>query len=443
MNPSTFLNLIPNPFFFFIIIFFFPLLLLLSNTNTKKHHLPPGPKPWPILGNIPQILDSKSVHVTFSKFSQSHGPLISLKLGTQLLIVASSPASASQILKNHDKFFSGRHISKANPFAPGFLDRAAIVWAPTCTDDWRSLRTLCRTELFSPKAIESQSAIRERKVEEMLAFLLANEGGRVNVGETVFTTVFNSLCNVFFSRDLLRFGEGDDENGLKSHVRRMMDLGVAPNVADFYPFLARLDPQGTDTTTTTIEWTMAELLKNKEAMTKLREELAREIGTTDAITESNVSHLPFLNACIKETLRLHPPVPFLIPHRAQETCEVMNYTIPENCQVLVNLWAIGQDPAVWVDPFSFKPERFIDGSTGADYKGRDFEFIPFGSGRRMCPGLPMAVKQLPLILAALVNGFDWSLPDGEDPAELDMGEKFGLTLQKVQPLVLVVDKQRT
>ncbi|CAN1751973.1 Corytuberine synthase [Linum perenne] len=279
----------------------------------------------------------------------------------------------------------------------------------------------------------------------------------------------------------------------------MMEVGVTPNVADFYPFLEWFDPQGmkkkmldsfqkmfalwdcyvkerreirrseledfldvflangfddhkinwlflelltagTDTTATTIEWVMAELLKNKEVMTRVREELTREIGMTSPITESNTSQLPFLNACIKETLRLHPPAPFLIPHRAQETCNVMNYTIPKNSQIIINVWAISRDPSVWVDPLSFKTERFLDGSTRADFKGRDFEFLPFGSGRRMCPGLPVVVRQLPLILASLVRGFDWSLPVGQD---LDMREKFGLTLHKDQPLVLVVDKQRT
>ncbi|CAN1264945.1 Corytuberine synthase [Linum perenne] len=431
MDPSTynaFQNLLHHPFFIIFIIFFFPLLLLHSTTKPKKLHLPPGPKPWPILGNIPQLLKSKSPHITFSQFAQSHGPLISLKLGSQIMIIASSPMSASQILRTHDCIFSARYLSKSNPFELNVFDQAAIVWAPT----W----------------------------------------------------------------DLLGF-----EDGLKSHVREMMEVGVTPNVADFYPFLEWFDPQGmkkkmldsfqtmfalwdcyvkerreirsgdfpkedfldvflangfddhkinwlflelltagTDTTTTTIEWAMAELLMNKEALTRVREELSREIGTTTTITESNTSQLPFLNACIKETLRLHPPAPFLIPHRAQETCNVMNYTIPKNSQIIINVWAISRDPSVWVDPLSFKPERFLDGSTRADFKGRDFEFLPFGSGRRMCPGLPVAVRQLPLILASLVRGFDWSLPVGQD---LDMREKFGLTLHKDQPLVLVVDKQRT
>lgn len=195
---------------------------------------------------------------------------------------------------------------------------------------------------------------------------------------------------------------------------------------------------GTDTTTSTVEWAMAELLKNKEAMKKLQEELNKEINT-GSIKESHISQLPYLQACVKETLRLHPPAPFLLPHKALETCEVMSYTIPKNSQVFVNVWAIGRDPTIWEDHLSFKPDRFL--SSNLDFKGHDYEFLPFGAGRRICPGLPMATKQVQLILASLVHCFDWSLPNGENPTNLDMIEKFGITLQKEHPL-LVIPKQK-
>lgn len=195
---------------------------------------------------------------------------------------------------------------------------------------------------------------------------------------------------------------------------------------------------GTDTTATTVEWAIAELLKNKEVLKKVSEEIKRETDT-NSLKESHVSQLPYLNACVKETLRLHPPVPFLIPRRALETCKVMDYTIPRDSEVIVNVWAVGRDPWLWEDPLSFKPERFL--GSDLDFKGQDFEFLPFGAGRRICPGLPMAAKQVHLIIATLLYYFDWSLPNGEDPAMLDMSEKFGITLQKEQPL-LVVPRRR-
>lgn len=191
---------------------------------------------------------------------------------------------------------------------------------------------------------------------------------------------------------------------------------------------------GTDTTTSTIEWGMAELLKNERVMKTIEEELDREINNA-TIDESLVSRLPYLNACIKETLKLHPPAPFLLPHRAPEACEIMNYIIPKDSQVLVNVWAIGRDASVWEDPLSFKPERVL--SSAVDFKGHDFGLIPFGSGRRICPGLPMAARQPPLLLGYLIHFFQWSIPNGEDPNSLDMTEMFGVTLQKEQPLLLI------
>lgn len=178
---------------------------------------------------------------------------------------------------------------------------------------------------------------------------------------------------------------------------------------------------------------MAELIKNKNAMFKLQEEIRNKIHS-DTIVESELSKLSFLNACIKETLRLHPPAPFLLPHRAIQTCEVMNYTIPHGAQVLVNIWAIGRDPKYWDDPLLFKPERFLNSKL--DFKGQDFEFLPFGAGRRMCPGLSFGINSVQSVLAYLILRFDWILPNDEDPLKIDMNERYGVTLQKEKPLKL-------
>ena len=191
---------------------------------------------------------------------------------------------------------------------------------------------------------------------------------------------------------------------------------------------------GTDTSSSTIEWAMAELIKNPESMKKVQEELARKIKQ-DVVKELHLPQLNYLDACVKETLRLHPPAPLLLPHRALESYEVTSYTIPKDSQVLVNVWAIGRDPMNWDDPLVFKPERFLN--SALDFKGNDFEFLPFSAGRRICPGIPMAAKVVPLVLASLIHIFDWSLPHGNDSEKLDMSEKFGVTLQKEQPLHLI------
>ncbi|KAJ8752973.1 hypothetical protein K2173_008708 [Erythroxylum novogranatense] len=403
--------------------------------------------------------------------------------------------AASEIIKTQDRLLSGRKVPKAIPFEPHILNSIAIVWTSECTEEWKFLRALCGTELFSLKAVESQAMLREKKVGELVEFLRSREGTVVNVAEAMFVTVFNILGNLMFSRDVISYRNEDVASGLKGLVWKMMELAATPNSADFYPKIARLDPQGlrrkmskcvheffatweldikrrretqvsdsskadfldvfiangfedgkinwlflelfaagTDTTTLTVEWAMAELLKNKEAMKRACQELKTEIKM-NPIKESHVSQLPYLNACLKETLRLHPPVPFLIPRCAAETSKIMGYTVPKSTQVLVNVWAIGRDPSLWEDPLSFKPERFL--GTRLDFKGQHFELLTFGGGRRICPGLPMASRQVPLILATLLHSFDWSLPNNEDPASLDMNDKCGITVQKEKPLLLI------
>ncbi|KAL3649488.1 hypothetical protein CASFOL_005891 [Castilleja foliolosa] len=146
--------------------------------------------------------------------------------------------------------------------------------------------------------------------------------------------------------------------------------------------------------------------------------------------ESDIPRLPYLQAVVKETFRLHPIGPLLVPHKADVDVEINGYTIPKDAQILVNVWASGRDPSVWQDADMFVPERFLDREI--DFRGQDFELIPFGAGRRICPGLPMAHRMVHLMLATFVGDFGWQLEE-----ELDMDEKFGITLQRAIPLKAV------
>ncbi|CAI0476656.1 unnamed protein product [Linum tenue] len=164
---------------------------------------------------------------------------------------------------------------------------------------------------------------------------------------------------------------------------------------------------GTDTTSSTLEWAMAELLRNPYVLVKAKEELEQK------------------------TFRLHPPVPLL----AREEVEIHGFTIPKGAQIMVNAWAIGRDPVTWNNPNSFIPERFLGLEVHA--KGNNFELIPFGAGRRICPGMLLAMRMLHMILGSLIHWFDWKLPVGVEPESLDMREKFGITLEKAKPLVAI------
>lgn len=189
---------------------------------------------------------------------------------------------------------------------------------------------------------------------------------------------------------------------------------------------------GTDTTSSTLEWAMTELLHTPDIMAKAKAELELVIGKGKILEEADISQLSYLQCIMKETLRIHTPAPFLIPRKVESDVEVNGFTVPNGSQILVNVWAIGRDPSHWEDPLSFKPERFL--TSELDVRGQNFELIPFGAGRRMCPGLPLAIRMVPVILGSLINSFDWKLDGGIGPKELDMGEKFGITLQKAQPL---------
>ncbi|KAK9155329.1 hypothetical protein Sjap_002809 [Stephania japonica] len=151
--------------------------------------------------------------------------------------------------------------------------------------------------------------------------------------------------------------------------------------------------------------------------------------------EAEIQELTYLKCVIKETLRLHPPLPLSVPRKCRETCEIGGYVIPKGTQVIINAWAIGRDPEIWTDAESFIPERF-DGIS-ADFNGNNFGFIPFGAGRRRCPGILFGVTNIELMLAHLLYHFDWELPYGIKPEEVDMKESFGNTVRRQNDLYLV------
>ncbi|XP_076935353.1 7-ethoxycoumarin O-deethylase-like [Bidens hawaiensis] len=188
---------------------------------------------------------------------------------------------------------------------------------------------------------------------------------------------------------------------------------------------------GTDTVSVTITWAMTELLLNPNVLLRLREEVNQIVGEDEKVQEANILSLPYLHAVINETMRLHTPAPLLAPHKTMTEVKLGNYIVPANTQIFVNSWAISRDPSYWENPLLFMPERFL--TNKLDYKGQDFEFLPFGSGRRRCPGMALGHRMTSLILASFVYYFDWKLPHAKD--EMDMNEVFGLSLQKATPLI--------
>lgn len=182
---------------------------------------------------------------------------------------------------------------------------------------------------------------------------------------------------------------------------------------------------------------MSELLKKPDIMRKAAEELDRVIGRERWAEEKDAQHLPYIEAIIKETMRLHPVAPMLVPRQAREDVVIDGYDIPAGTRVLVNMFTIYRDPSIWEDPDEFYPERFL--GLEIDVKGHDFELLPFGSGRRMCPGYTLGIKVILSSLANILHGFNWRLPDGMKAEELSMDEIFGLSTPRKVPLVAVAE----
>ncbi|KAL6622471.1 hypothetical protein ACP70R_032350 [Stipagrostis hirtigluma subsp. patula] len=200
---------------------------------------------------------------------------------------------------------------------------------------------------------------------------------------------------------------------------------------------------GTETATATMEWAMAELLRRPDAMAAATEELDRVVGRGRWTTERDLADLPYVDAVVKESMRLHPVAPLLVPHHAREDAVVGGYDVPAGARVLVNVWAVARDPASWPDaPGEFRPERFLAGGAGGvdvDVRGAHFELLPFGAGRRMCPAINLAMKEVAATVANLVHGFAWRLPDGVAPEDVSMEEILGLSARRKVPLVAVAE----
>ncbi|XP_042016944.1 carnosic acid synthase-like [Salvia splendens] len=463
---------------------------------------PPGPPRLPIIGNMLQL--GKNPHKSLARLSKIYGPLMSLKLGNQLAAVVSSPELAKEVLHKQGRVFS-------KPFPPNAVsvlghNEVSMNLLPSSSELWKKLRRVAREKLFSNAALQASQEIRQERLRKLVEYIskCSGEGRAMNVGEATFTTMTNLMFATLFSIELDEFASTDAATPkleFREHVNAITRYMGVPNLADFFPIFAPLDPQGmrrnltyhlrsllelvqgfiderlqarttssyrkktdfletlldmsqgneyalsvreikhlfvdliiagSDTSAATSEWAMVELLLHPDTMAKLKAELKSVLGGKKIVEETDISRLPYLQATIKELLRYHPVAPLLSPHVAERETEVNGYIIPKDTKVFVNFWAISRDPNIWKNPDSFEPERFLDSEI--DFRGQHYELIPFSSGRRNCPGMPLASRMLPCMVATMCHNFDWELEIGNESKQLQREDVFGLALQKKTPL---------
>nr|AJD25178.1 cytochrome P450 CYP75B80 [Salvia miltiorrhiza] len=476
----------------------------------KRRRLPPGPRPWPIVGNLPQL--GAKPHQSMAALARVHGPLLHLKMGFVHVVVAASAGVAEQFLRVHDTNFLSRPPNAgAEHVAYNYQDLVFAPYGPR----WRLLRKICALHLFSAKALDDFRHVREEEV-GIIVRTLADAGHKpVRISETVHVCATNAIARVMLGRRVLGHGNGGGACGdttaeeLKAMVEELMSLAGVFNIGDFIPPLKGLDLQGvvakmkklhqrfdtffnnivadhkingsddtaghvdllstlislkdvdngeggkitdieikallldlftagTDTTSSTVEWAIAELIRNPDILAQAQKELDSVIGKDRLVKESDLGQLTFLQAVIKENFRLHPSTPLSLPRIAQESCEINGYFIPKDSTLLVNVWAIARDPNVWADPLEFRPGRFLRGGErpNADVRGNDFELMPFGAGRRVCAGMSLGIRMVQLMFATLIHAFDFELGNGLSAQNLSMEEAYGLTLQRAEPLVV-------
>ncbi|KAJ0979812.1 hypothetical protein J5N97_015286 [Dioscorea zingiberensis] len=251
------------------------------------------------------------------------------------------------------------------------------------------------------------------------------------------------LDEIIMDHEVRRYKQGDevdgeDEDFVDVLLRIRDEGGLDVPLTDVHVKALILDMfiGGTETSAVVLEWAMSELVKNPEIMKKAQEEARKVLkGCKYKMEEEDINKLKYLMLVIKETLRLHPPLPLLVPRVNMEECKVLDYVIPKGSRVIINYWAMSRDPKIWEDAESFRPERF-EGSS-VDFKGGNFEYIPFGAGRRMCPGITFGLANVLLLLAHLLCYFDWELPGGGQGQDLDMTELFGVTMGRKTSLSLI------
>uniref|UniRef100_M1DJP0 Cytochrome P450 hydroxylase n=1 Tax=Solanum tuberosum TaxID=4113 RepID=M1DJP0_SOLTU len=372
---------------------------------------------------------------------------------------------AREVLKTHDLAFASR--SKLLALDIICYKSTDIAFSPY-GDYWRQMCKVCVLELLTTKNVRSFSSIRRDEASHLVQFIRSSTRDEpINVTERILWYQSSITCKTAFG-ELLK-----DQEKFLGILRELMEVAGGFSLADIFPSIKILQvlsglkskilkvhknadvivedvinehkkniasgKKGNgafgETSGTTTIWAMSEMMRKPSVLAKAQAEVRETFKGKETFDEDVIEELKYLKQVVKETLRLHPPVPLLIPRKCREETNINGYTIPLKTRVMVNVYAMGRDPKYWEDAEIFIPERFEQSSV--DFMGNNFEYLPFGAGRRMCPGITFGLINVYLPLAKLLYHFDWKLPDGLKPKYVDMTEFSGITAARKSELYLI------
>ncbi|XP_073137521.1 6,7,8-trihydroxycoumarin synthase-like [Henckelia pumila] len=471
--------------------------------NTKKARYPPGPRGLPLIGNLHQF-DSQKPHQFLHELSKKHGPVMSMKLGSVPLIVISSEKVAKEAFNAHDIVISNRpNLTGQKKLSYNGQDIAFSAyndyWREMRKIAVIHLFSLKQVNSFSPirrdevfHMIEDVSKKADKfepiNLSETLISLSSSIICRSAFGKSYRETssvkrsfdelvheVQAILVGLFCADYFPLLGWMDKVTGMASRLEKclenldhfyqeLIDEHISTNrpqsmEGDILDILIKLKEGntssfdiswehikamlmnifigGTDTSSATTTWAMTALVKTPLAMRRVQQEIRNVVGKKPLVDEDDIQKLPYFKAVIKEAMRLYPSSPIL-PRETTECCVLGGYEIEPKTFIYFNLWAIGRDPEYWENPNEFLPDRFLN--SPIDYKGQDFGLIPFGFGRRGCPGMNLGVAVVELALANLLYAFDWELPLGMTEEDVNTDSLPGLAVHKKDPLCLMAKR---
>ncbi|RYQ88475.1 hypothetical protein Ahy_B09g095645 isoform A [Arachis hypogaea] len=470
-----------------------------NNSGSKKRNIktkvPEIPGGLPIIGHLHLLNDKIPYFRTFSAMAEKYGSIFALRLGCHPIIMVSSAEIAKECLTTKDRVFASRPDTAAGRFL-GY-DNAVFGLAPY-GQYWREIRKIATLELLSSSRLDlfsfcnchgNSNKLVSVTISDLIEHMTFNINVQMIAGKRFSDEAIKEedsegwrlrkairdatyLSGVFVVADAIPWLGWFDFQGYVGFMKRtakeldsILHRWMVEHIEkrgefenDFLDVIISAFEEndeiyghkrdtvikatalmlvltGSGSTAITLTWALSLLLNHPNAMKAAKEELDTIVGKHKWVQESDIKDLKYLQAIVKETLRLYPPAPLTGIREATEDCYLNGYYISKGTRLFINLWKLHRDPKTWSNPNAFEPERFLNACSGVDFRGQDFEFIPFSSGRRSCPGMTFGMQVVHLTLARLIQGFDMSTKGG---AEVDMSEGLGVALPKKHALDIVL-----